>query len=384
MSLNSKSGPNLCDHYLELLDKCKSLEDTCFALKDKIDRKTIEEVDEERNDVKFNECGVLKETYKCLAEEAELAKMKMQDLGEQYGRYRCKFMQVVTVQKDQAKKICDIEHRNEEIGQQINGAILKIRQDFLKRWNELDLSRIQYGAINQQLVESCAEQAKLKKELKKSLCEQKLIRIKLENLRESESNEVGVDLKKFDRLRNYSEDLMTKNLEMESYVHCVKKKICGVQCELDLIREFTTSKLSSTKKYFNWSFQKLLTTKDELEKEIEKSKTISQVSSQDITINCLSRKVGTVSRDVTEAELIIQKLKMQVTELLSPESSCPKKPIKEIDPTKCKLKVNDSKIFTVPGRDYHGSTIVKYKKPLDEPRTKTFATDYIGNLFIKT
>lgn len=383
MSLNSKSSPNLCECYVELLYKCKSLEDSCFALKDQIDRKTIEEVDEERIDVKLNECSVLKEKYKFLAEEAELAKMKMQDLGEHYGIYRCKFMQVLTVQEDQAKKIDYIEHENEEIEQQINGEILKIRQDFLKRWNELDLSRIQYSAINQQLVESCAEQAKLKKELKNTKCEQKLIKIELEVLRESESSEV-IDLKKFDRLRNYSEDLLTKNLQMESNVHCVKQKICEVQRELDLIREFTTSKLSSTKKYLNWSFQKLLTTKDKLEREIEKLKTNSQVSSQEITINCLSRKVGTVGRDLSEAELVIEKLKLQVTELLSPESSCLKKPIKEIDPYKCKLKINDSKIFTVPGRDYHGSTIVKYKKPLEESRTKTVATDYIGNSFIIT
>ncbi|CAO1423068.1 unnamed protein product [Diamesa hyperborea] len=383
MSLNSKSSPNLCECYVELLDKCKSLEDSCFALKDQIDRKTIEEVDEERIDVKLNECNLLKETYKCLAEEAELAKLKMQDLGEHYGRYRCKFMQVSSVQEEQAKKIHDIEQENDEIEQQINGEILKIRQDFVKRWKELDLSRIQYGAINQQLVESCAEQAKLKKELRKTLCEQKVIRIELEVLRESESNDVE-DLKKFDRLRSYSEDLLSKNSQMESNVDCIKQKICEVQRELDLTREFTTSKLSLTKKYQNWSFQKLLATKDELERDIEKCKTNSQVSPQEITINCLSRKVGTVGRDLSEAELVIEKLKLQLTELLNPKSCCLKKKIKEIDPNKCKLKINDSQIFTVPGRDYHGSTIVKYKKPLEEPRTKAVATDYIGNLFIKT
>ena len=383
MSLNSKSSPNLCECYVDLLDKCKSLEDSCFALKDQIDRKTIEEIDEERIDDKLNECNVLKETYKCLADEAELEKLKMQDLGEHYGRYRCKFMQVMTVQEDQAEKIDDIERENEEIEQQINGEILKIRQDFLKRWNELDLSRIQYGAINQQLVESCDQQVKLKKELKKALCEQKLIRIELEVLRESESNDF-VDIKRFDRLRSYSEDLLTKNTQMDSNVNCVKQKICEVQRELDLIREFTTAKLSSTKKYLNWSFQKLLTRKDELVKEIVKCKGNSKVSSQEITINCLSRKVGNVGRDLSQAELVIEKLKLQVTDLLSPEGSCLKKPIKEIDPNKCKLKINDSQIFTVPGRDYHGSTIVKYKKPLEESLTKTVATDYIGNLFIKT
>ncbi|CAO1440753.1 unnamed protein product [Diamesa serratosioi] len=309
--------------------------------------------------------------------------MKMQELGEHYGSYRYKLMQVLTVQEDQANKIEAIENENEDIGQQINGAVLKIRQDFLKRWKDLDLSRIQYGAINQQLQASCTEQAKLKKELKKSLCELKLIRREIEALRESQSAEI-VDLKKFDKLRNYSESFLTKNLEIDSNVQCVKQKICGVQRELDLIREFTSSKLSSTKKHFMWSFEKLLTTKNELEKEIEKCKTSSSVSKQDITINCLSRKVQTVCRDLTEAEQVIEKLKLQVTELLSPASSCPKKPLKEIDPNKCKLKVNDSKILTVPGKDYHGSIIVRYKKPLEEPRTKTIATDYIGNVFIKT
>ena len=383
MSLNSNSNPHLCDRYVDLLSKCKALEDNCYVLKGEIDRKTIAELDVEKIDVKFNESCELKETYKCLAEEAELLKMKMHDLGEHYGSYRCKFVQLMTLHDDQAKIIDAIETENEDIGQQINGAVLKIREDFLKRWKDLDLSRIQYDAIYQQLNTSCIEQARLKKELKKSLCERKLIGIEVEILKETQTNEF-VDLKKFDRLRNYSESLLKKNMEIDSNVQCIKQKICGVQRELDLIREFTSSKLSSTKEYFIWSFQQLLTAKDELEKEIEKYKTKSLMTAEDITINCLSRKVQTVGRNLTEAKFVIEKLKLQVGELLRPESACLKKPLKEIDPTKCKLQINDSKILIVPGKDYHGSTIVKYKKPLEVPRTKTIATDYIGNLFIKT
>jgi len=339
---------------------------SCRNIQDKICDLNDAESEKRKLEVQIKVPIVLKEFVEKLIEKLELMKLIIQELGKQHANYQQKFTETQSLVNNQQRTINQTEKRNREIECKVNEKIRKMRESFLRKWAELNPSRVSYEAIADEL---CTKRKDLEAQVnhKKCLFNQLLLAIK--SLQPKKVAESKIAKQKLEKLQQQQEKLLKRFTNLTAAAECVQSKIAAVQREMDIIRKFTMGKMEVVKQLEDWNVKHLEAKQQQLLDELKNYNT-----AEDEAIVKLSRGICATNSKIKEANKTISRLRRHMQQLTKRDSSCRIAAEAEAPLTvECRIQP------LVMGHDYMGSAFVML---LEAPQQPVLATDYSGSTFV--
>lgn len=358
MSVFTESNQNPCDYCATVMPTLKVLKSQTV---DHIDDCRLKIWDEKQERKAKNLRLMLREFIERLSENIDVLMAIMEDLTRQHNQQQLDFVEIEKVITIQQKAIDKVQHENKNTELKVNEDIQEIREEFIRKWKELDCCRRQFQDIEVELNESCEQVNQLESKLALAKIQHRRNLCAIKAIRKSKKQSV-VTMEMIDTLRQKEEKYAKKLKDDHSYIECLASKTCQVQCEIEVVRKVAISNLRVVKIHDEWSTRQLVERKTLLELDS------CDGDSQDEVIDELRKKIKLAVTDISAANETVKNLQTLVDEALEKESPCARsiKPLRKPKPVtvKCNdLKEEQDLLLKTPGaiiaKDYIGSTFIK-------------------------
>jgi hypothetical protein len=340
---------NFCELYVSLIPHHENLKYRCESLSNVLKNEKERREEIKKNEFKENIQIFLKNLIEKLFENLELLKLVAFDFGSDYVSFQSNLKSIQNDLKANQEKLDAINEKIDKQQKTANFEIHTMREDFLKKFQELMDSKTNYEENQKKLDKNCKVKIELeeklnckREELKKVLCQIKKQRLTMEP---------NVPMSDFDELRDYYEKSILKLSQLSSTVECYQSKLAQTQLENEIMRKIFKSKLKVIRAHDKYITDELIKRKDDLENKIEQI----CVDESDYEIKKIGREIFIMQQKIEISEVSMEELSKVINKF-----QAYKRPCQSLSAATLKrLREEKALVF---GVDYQGSKFVKFRQ----------------------
>ncbi|KAG5673121.1 hypothetical protein PVAND_003195 [Polypedilum vanderplanki] len=248
-------------HYINLLQKNRELNDFYYKNYDAIYNEKQRQANEAADDFRLNQNLVLKNLIDDLNDKLQFFKLCTKDLGLELLNLKKNLISMEDVATEQESILNDPKKKqfNLEIEREVNIRIHEMRENFIKKYNELKDFKEKYINDSKMIENSHLKIMDLQQNLKLKQSQLNKITCCINESKDKIKPNSCISDNDFDKLQKHRQCILKNCDQIRKNVNCIKSEIDKTHKEINIIKKLFKSSLKIINSYKNW-------TKDQISK----------------------------------------------------------------------------------------------------------------------